>query len=563
MRRYCVIVTLLCLATGTIQAQNELTESFRALTFDGGLLSMNTRLGSNLYGSGLSGGSFSRVHSALMRVDGAVVFGNPASLAHVKRGQIGFEARLPIRNGSLGLGPSSLLRASSIEKKTDRLLSNMSFPRDRVARYTQAVDAVVGQPRQLSAFWLAWPINENVGMGFGYRQPLLLSGTIALSGAKMLLSGRKEGDSQSIQVDILAELALNSSLNIQMDELSIGSGGLLERYYFGSVWWGATVYRSSISAGINLDVLPQGVLTISGTDQFYFNDPGDENLNPENGESNSFFWKIRSGFKGSGLGVRLGLVHRSYTERFGTSLLLNIAPRINMWDNDAYAVSFLPVFVNLKGFIDNDARDSEDLLDIEVLDVTRPNLTRQTHDAIGKWLNIQMPISLTLGIDMPIGSNNLVVNIVRYWGSLSVEGEYGLESGVIQRYAIGKEPSWGLRAGLDIARDANKRGTGTWGIPLRILTLDIDGMLLELMGDRIAYSNPRYRLSGGVQWGRSIVRGIDNTIASDLESVLGGITPTSLSIGRAYTLFDRLDVGVHVIGFPDLLMRFSFGLSFD
>jgi len=43
--------------------------------------------------------------------------------------------------------------------------------------------------------------------------------------------------------------------------------------------------------------------------------------------------------------------------------------------------------------------------------------------------------------------------------------------------------------------------------------------------------------------------------------VLGGLIPTSLSVGRAYTLFDRLEVGVHVMGVPDLLMRFSLGFN--
>jgi len=68
-------------------------------------------------------------------------------------------------------------------------------------------------------------------------------------------------------------------------------------------------------------------------------------------------------------------------------------------------------------------------------------------------------------------------------------------------------------------------------------------------------------LSGGVQWGQPVVIGLDNTFSQDLEDVLGGLIHTSLSVGRAYTLFDRLEVGVHVMGVPDLLMRFSLGFN--
>ncbi len=60
---------------------------------------------------------------------------------------------------------------------------------------------------------------------------------------------------------------------------------------------------------------------------------------------------------------------------------------------------------------------------------------------------------------------------------------------------------------------------------------------------------------------KPVVFGLDNTFAEDLESLFGGMIPTSLSIGRSYTLFERLDVGVHVIGVSDLMMRFSFGFN--
>ena len=139
----------------------------------------------------------------------------------------------------------------------------------------------------------------------------------------------------------------------------------------------------------------------------------------------------------------------------------------------------------------------------------------------------------------------------------------GWKAGVLQKYKLGKKPSWGIKAGIDLGRQERQNGAGSWSIPLRLLTLDVDGVLMELLGNWTKYSNPRYRFSGAVQWGKPVVYGLDNTFSEDLERLLGVMLPTSVSIGRSYTLFDRLDVGVHVVGVPDLLMRFSFGLNVD
>jgi len=541
------------------RAQSSLSKDFGALSFNGGKVLMDVRFGSNLSGSGFGSGSFSGIHSALGRVGGGSLFGNPASLAHVKRAQIGFESRFPIRNGSLGIGSTTGL-PKFISQSTDDLLENLSLPEDVTPTYTTASFAAIGQPRQLTAFWMTWPVKETVGIGFGYRQPLYVSSTLSLSGFQTLLSGNKESNSTSIQVDFLAELALNSSTEIQVDEVSIGAGGLLEKYAIGSVWWGATLYRLGASVNIGMDMLPQGVLTISGTDQFYFNDDQDRNLDYGAGETNAFYWKVRGGFQGNGFGARMGLVHRTYTAGFGTSLLLNIAPRIHLWDGDASASSFLPVFLDLEGVID-DNNGTKDLLDIEQLDLARPNLTRQTHDAFGQWITVHMPTSLSLGLDLPMGRHLVVINVARYWGSLAIEGEYGLENGVMNRYKLGKKPSWGFKIGMDFGRDETRTGLKNWNVPLRILTLDLDGFIFERTKSWSGYSNPRYRFSGSLQWGKPIVIGLDSTIAEDLEAFFGGVMPTSLSIGRSYSLFDRLEVGVHVIGIPDMMMRFSLGLN--
>jgi len=534
---------------------------FSALRFDGGVIGSDFRLGSNLFGSGVGSGSFGRIQSALQTVDGAVVFGNPASLSHVTRRQIGFETRFPLKNGTFGIGPSSLVGSSPIRGETDDLLERLSWPDNTTPAYTQARSVTFGQPRQLTAFWLTWPVNETVGIGFGYRQPLALSSGVQLSGTNILLEGVQSGAGGPVPIELLANLELKSDLDVRLDEVSIGTGGLLEQYYLGDVWWGISFYRYGASLGWDLDFQPQAMLTISGSERYYFNDPLDPNL--EAGESNDFFWKAQSAYKGGGFGVRIGLIHRTYEGRYGSSLLFNLAPKISMWDLKADAQAFLPVFVDMNGAIDNRLPTNDDLIDIDGVDLSKPNRTRKSHDELGKQVILHMPSSLTLGVDVPFGRHNFVFNVVRYWGSVSIEGDYGRESGILQRYNLGKKPTWALRGGLDFARKHRRSGFKAWDVPLRLLTLDFDGLLFDMLGDWAKYSNARYRVSGGLQWGSSLTHGLHYSIADDLDAVLGGRLPTSIAVGRAYSVFERVDVGVHVLGVPDLLMRFSVGLNFE
>jgi len=540
-----------------MSASAQTSEDFAAVRFEGGFLQADIRLGSNLFGSGVGGGSFGRVQSAFQRIDGAVVFGNPAALSFVNHRQIGIETRFPLRNGLFGIGSPSLMSASTIRNRTDDILADFDFPSDEEPVYTKVSQLSIGQPRQLSAFWFTWPVNENVGIGFGYRQPLLLASSIRGGGLLATFEGRQNSGGVAEQVNFLSEMALSSDAHLQLDELSVGTGGLLERYYIGSVWWGASLFRYSASASFNVDVHPQGLLTVSGTEQYFFNDPQDPNLDLMSGESNAFFWKMRAGYKGSGMGARIGLVHRSYRDRWGTSFLLSVPPTLHLWDPSAMAESWLPKFVDLGGAINNNTDDTIDLLDIDGLDLSKPNLTRRTRDYLGPQVIVHLPTSLTVGLDVPLGRHRLVVNVLRYWGRMALRGDYGKESGEVQTFLFGKKPTWGIRGGIDFARGDALSGYGFWTVPLRILTLDIDGLLFQLISGPEGYANAHYRIGAGVGWGSPIVDGLENTLVSDAERLLGGLTPMSFSIGRAYTVHSRLDVGVHVFGLPDMIMRFS------
>ena len=176
---------------------------------------------------------------------------------------------------------------------------------------------------------------------------------------------------------------------------------------------------------------------------------------------------------------------------------MTIPPVLRMSDPGAISESYLPVFIDMTGSFEPEAGETA-LFDIERLDVSRPTLTRKTRDYLGPELTLRMPTAFTLGVDWAIGSHRLVLNGVRYAGSLGVEGKYGRENGEIQPFRIAARPSWGLRGGLELAGRRDEGGLGWLSIPLRILLLDLDGLVFSLMDDRVEYRDVRYRFSGGL-----------------------------------------------------------------
>lgn len=543
--RFHILLTLLLLATGPVTAQTSEPFSGR---FDGGRLALDLRWGSNLFGTGMSGGSMGRVQSALAGVDGAAVFGNPARLSFVRSGQIGFETRFPMHSRLFDTGSDQLDLSSDVGDGTG--LPDPGEPS------SGASYARVGQPRQLSAFWLAWPVSEHVTFGVGYRQPIRIEGDLRLDGMRTQLAGAQWGTAGTVGVNLVAELALASQGRLVLDEFSVGTGGLLERYYWGSVWWGITAYRYQASVGFDVDARPQAGLTLSGSDPAYFNDPDDSRIDWDAGESNALFWNMHGAWSGSGVGIRFGFLHRTYGERLGTTLLFSVPPRLHMSDPGARAESWLPLFVDVAGAMVPDDGESA-FFDIDQLDVLRPTLTRRTRDHLGTNLTFLMPTTVTLGGDLAFGAHRLIFNGMRYWGRLGLEGEYGRENGVVQPFRLLARPTWGLRAGLDLAGRRDEGGLGWWALPIRILMLDLDGLVFSLMDDAVQYRDVRYRVAAGFTWGHNASEGVGSSTEDAVRSLMGSRYPMSLSLGRSYSLFDRVHVGVLVAGYPDMLFRFS------
>ena len=95
-------------------------------------------------------------------------------------------------------------------------------------------------------------------------------------------------------------------------------------------------------------------------------------------------------------------------------------------------------------------------------------------------------------------------------------------------------------------------------LPIRLLFLDIDGLLFQTFRGVTGYKNSHYRFGTSFMLGDGIVTVNNDSLLDILDLPL----PRSFSMGRQYTIFDHLDVGVTVLAFPDFMLKYSFGVRF-
>jgi hypothetical protein len=165
--------------------------------------------------------------------------------------------------------------------------------------------------------------------------------------------------------------------------------------------------------------------------------------------------------------------------------------------------------------------------------------------------SLNLPSSLSLGLDFNVGLHTIVFNYSYYNGQLS----YVHGSNV-----IGKQANHGIGFGMDIRLEDRFGSFVSYAtIPLRLLLLDIDGMLFQAFGNTTGYSNSHVRFGGKMMTGVGIDTREDVEGYADL---LGKAFPQSFSLGRQYSIFDQVDVGVTVLAIPDLVVKYSIGIRF-
>lgn len=548
--RYLLLATILLGGTflaGSVQAQDE-SEDFSIERWRGGTFNARMHLGMNLMGSGMGTGMMGGVLSHRVFNGATSLFANPAELAHLQARQIALGSRLGLGTQAFGgIGGSAF--SSDIQQETDAFLGELGFSGQKTPAYTQVAGISARQKGQISTLALSVPVHDQLVLGIGSTDPLNVSFETRLTGLEAMLDASQSSGGQTIGIGLLAQANIMARFQMQVYGFGIGAGSRLFEGPAGSLGIGASATRYSASNVIAFDFQPRGVINLGGSQEYYFNDPNDPNL--VKGETNKLLWRGTGNYNGSAWGVRTGLYYEFPFSWLSVSALYNHLPDISLKDPEAYTERYLPVFINLGG----SSADTAQTFDISKLSLAKPNLTAKDSDSLGQAVMLSLPSSFTLGMDLGMGPHTLALNYTRYSGDLSYKLTYG------KSYTLGKQPTHGFRSGLDFAFPDRLRGWNYTLIPVRLLFLDIDGLLMQAFRKYTGYKDPHYRLGGGVMFGPAVTKGFAED--SSIRDMLGMPMPTGFALSRQYTVFDELDVGVMLVGIPDLAFRLSLAYTFD
>ena len=557
---YCLALIALVVLPASAQ-----DEDFQLMRWHGGTVSADIQLGFNFAGAGIGNGTFGGVLSPRVTSGAASLFSNPAELGLLRQRQVTFGSKFALGTGTLGLQGSSLLPPEDIAKNTDDFLSDLSFPEGGTPIYTEANDIGAAQVGQLSSFALALPVHKRLTLAMGLHYPLDLSLGLRVSGLEAFLDAAQESGDQTIGINMLMNVNAALDLNLRMNTLSFGAGGQLLNGGFGSLSAGVSMNRYLVSHALGASVNPEAGIVLSGSQEYFFNDAGDPNLNAATNETNAFYWRAKGHYTDSAWGMRAGLVYTLPLRGWSLSVAYNKMPAFELADAQAFAEGYLPSFIDTDAIGEEDENgEARDVLLLDAFNLAKPNLTQATDDSLGQVLGFQMPSTLTAGLDVGLGPHTLALNYIHYLNGFSYEGVYGKPGADLadNTFALRKEFTSGVRFGLDFKFPDRLRG-GAWAlVPIRLLFLDIDGLLLQALGKHTGYKNPHYRFGGGLSIGPASLEGRLASLDDDLGAALDGPLPGGFSLGRQYTVFNDLDVGVMVFSVPDMLFRVSMAYNF-
>ncbi|MEM6644651.1 MAG: hypothetical protein AAF730_00210 [Bacteroidota bacterium] len=543
-RLWSIGVLLLCCALPAVAQRSDFTVE----RWNGGALRSDVRLGLNLSGGGPQAGTMGGLHRTLDSRGLAGLYTNPALLGRTASGFATVDLHGRVTSRLLGLSLGDLIGDSTLTDATDQLLDDLDYADDQSRFYTdeERLDAEVRG--RVPAFGLALSLGDGLAVGVGFHQPAAIDVAVAGGGFETLLAGANTAADDPFSIDVLAGLNADAAFSLTLDVLT-GALGWARTGRDGSQWGlGAGVSHYRLDHRLRAEALVQGTLLINGVTPFAYNDPNDARLDAD--ETNRLFLRMGTEARTTAWGGHVGAFYIGPEARFALSAAYTHRPSFTLTDPDAFAESYLPMFVDLDGTLDPDEAAGEtELFDVERVDIARPSLTTRTADSLGQHVTFEQPHALTLGVDVRSGRHLFSLNVAPYFGDLV----YALDYSGPRR--LGKAMSTAIRLGIDIglADDLYDQPLAT--LPLRLLFLDLDGWLFQLMRDDTGYSNPRYRLTAGGALGASIDDGFGFSAA-----FLDGLTPTALILSRQYTLYDRLDVGVVVLGYPDVAFRIALGV---
>ncbi|MBO6535497.1 MAG: hypothetical protein JJ966_04700 [Balneolaceae bacterium] len=545
-----IVLSVLPLAGWAQEEENE--DANELHVFRGGYMDVNFGLNVNTVGSSLGSGSMGGVISSRVSNGALSVNLNPAHLTNLKKGYLAIDTRLGLGTNYISSVNKELLKTVNEELDTavnDEFSNEASwttFPETYI-KPTEMRSLDVGFDDEIASIAFAAPISDNFTLAGAYTYPVSVNLDFGVTGLSAKLAQEQGTDEVAIRFDVLMNISLLTQMNFRMSSLSLGGGAKIFDTRRKKLSVGATVTRYELTNTRNLQADLSGLVVVGGADERYFNDPNDPNLNRDLGESNSFFMNAYGEFAATEYGTRLGLYY-NLDDEFNLSIVYNQMPTFQMRGTNKVASAFLPVFLVGTG---DEVLSGDIEVALDSLQANKPNLTTERDiSSLVSDGELQIPSSLLLGIDFGLGKHTMAFNYSRYFGDLSFK--HGSTT-------IGKAATHGLGLGFDFRmRDRWVSPAQILTLPVRLLFLDIDGLIFQSLGRFTGYKNSHYRIGGNVIIGEGIATN-DN---ESLRNNLGNPLPQSFSMGRQYTIFGNLDVGVTVLAVPDLMLKYSVGIRF-
>lgn len=547
------LLLLLCLASlGFAQKKKETPDM---TMWRGGKITFDVGLGLDMLGVGTGSALGGGILSPRLANGAAAVFSNPAELTLLTAPQMVFDAKLGLGTGTLGLKGNDLLTNKSLKSQTDSFLKDSSIFRfDKVngfKSYSEVKNGAAGFNGQVNALTVAFPLRRGLVIALGSYYPIDVGVNLHLSDLSLKLRATRASGSQTIGIDFLLDMGLTANLLAQSNVLSTGIGWQALDGKKGSLSLGASAKRYDVRAVLGWSMPIEGLVSIQ-KNEAYFNNPDDKAIDFASGETNELKWNAHGDYRDTKWGFSIGAFYNALKLIGNALTALNIsvvydkAPSFTLFDPGATSESFQPVF--LVGKFGGKGANSMQIL-IDSLKLSKPNLTRKTENVFSDRILLKQASSLSFGVDVGLRKHTLAVNYIRYFGDYSMR---------FSDYVLGKKLTSGVKFAADFELPEKMQGWGWLLLPVRLLYLDVDGLLFQAFQSRTGYSHPHYRFGGGVVLGNAIVQGIGNaSTAKSLKNALNSPFPTGFALGRQYTIYDRFTVGVMVFGFPDVALKTS------
>jgi len=554
--KYTSLLLALLFAAGTftnLQAQDDDDDKPELNLWMGGDINVDFGLNMNLVGGGSGSSMMGGVISNRVDNGAASIFTNPASLGFQKKRSFIMDGRLGLGNWSVGSVNDEILETINdeissgssdiVEDPDNFFLQDESF-----VQYSTLNNLRAGLPQQLGSFSVAWPLHDLFTLGFGYTRPVDLNLRLQTSGFSTKIGQNQGTDDVSLRFDVLMNISSLVQFSLRMNSISYGFGSKLYDGRYGTLAVGANLQRYQVENLRNINTDLSGMVVVGNADERFFNNPLDPNLNFEAGESNNLFFQANALMKDEQTGYKIGMVYRF--KFIDLSVTYQDMPEFNLSDEGAKSSAFLPVFIPGYDILGGDLEIDADSL-IPSIQANKANLTTERDiSGIVSPSSFKLPSSLTVGLDIAMGRSTMSLNYTNYQDNLEF---------VIDGDTYGYVPEHGVGFGLNIAMSDKFKGTSVLLLPIRLLYLDIDGLLLQSFKRWTKYKNPQYAIGGSVMLGSRLEGGEDNFLNDAMDLPL---LPTGFSMGRRYTIFDSVTVGTNIIAVPDLLFRFSVGYTF-